>query len=208
MNSEKDITFEAKLGSVHMGNIELRELKKLGNKIRTLRKGRGFTLQDISMDAGCTKAYISQIEKGVVSPSISMLKRIATALGVKLVDLFLVPGEEDDEVVVRQGDGFKIKYPRGDASLCMLVKNLEGKNMQPLLKRLDPKSGSDGLYAHNGSQEFGFVISGEFNLMIDDKVYRLKKGDSFYFNSCRPHGFINNGEEPAEIVWVIGPPTY
>jgi transcriptional regulator with XRE-family HTH domain len=208
MNSERHITYETKLGSAHMGKVELKELKKLGNKIRSLRKGRGFTLQDISDDAGCTKAYISQIEKGVVSPSISMLKRIATALGVRLVDLFLVPGEEDDEVVVRRGEGFKIKYPKGDASLCMLVKNLDGKNMQPLLKRLDPKSGSDGLYAHNGSQEFGYVISGEFDLMVEDKVYRLRQGDSFYFNSNRPHGFINKGEKPAEIVWVIGPPTY
>jgi len=191
-----------------MGTVELKELKELGHKIRSLRKSRGFTLQDIGDSAGCTKAYISQIEKGVVSPSISVLKRIATALGIKLVDLFLGPGEEDEEVVVKRGEGFKIKYPRGDASLSMLVKNLDGRNMQPLLKRLDPKTGSDGLYAHNGSQEFGYVVSGEFDLMIEDKVYRLRERDSFYFNSNRPHGFINNGEAPAEIVWVISPPTY
>ena len=191
-----------------MGTVELKELKELGHKIRSLRKSRGFTLQDIGDSAGCTKAYISQIEKGVVSPSISVLKRIATALGVKLVDLFLGPGEEDEEVVVKRGEGFKIKYPRGDASLSMLVKNLDGRNMQPLLKRLDPKTGSDGLYAHNGSQEFGYVVSGEFDLMIEDKVYRLREGDSFYFHSSRPHGFINNGEAPTEIVWVISPPTY
>jgi len=191
-----------------MGTIELKELKELGQKIRSLRKSRGFTLQDIGGSAGCTKAYISQIEKGVVSPSISVLKRIATALGIRLVDLFIVPGEENDEIVVKRGEGFKIKYPRGDASLSMLVKNLDGRNMQPLLKRLDPKAGSDGLYAHNGSQEFGYVVSGEFDLMIEDKVYRLREGDSFYFNSSRPHGFINNEEVPAEIVWVISPPTY
>ena len=191
-----------------MGTIELKELKELGHKVRSLRKSRGFTLQDIGDSAGCTKAYISQIEKGVVSPSISVLKRIATALGIRLVDLFIVPGEENDEIVVKRGEGFKIKYPRGDASLSMLVKNLDGRNMQPLLKRLDPKTGSDGLYAHNGSQEFGYVVSGEFDLMIEDKVYRLREGDSFYFNSSRPHGFINNEEVPAEIVWVISPPTY
>ena len=104
--------------------------------------------------------------------------------------------------------GNKIRYVRGDAALSMLVKNLDGKNMQPLLKRLDPQSGSDGLYAHNDSQEFGYVASSEFDLMIEDEVYRLRQGDSFYFSSSRPHGFINNGEKPAEIMWVIGPPTY
>jgi quercetin dioxygenase-like cupin family protein len=80
--------------------------------------------------------------------------------------------------------------------------------MEPLIKILKPKEGSDGLYSHNGSQEFGYVLSGEFDLMIEENVYTLRKGDSFYFNSNRPHGFVNNGEEVAEILWVISPPTY
>jgi transcriptional regulator with XRE-family HTH domain len=191
-----------------MASKDLKEIRVLGNKIRSLRKSRNFTLKDIGDAAGCTKAYVSQIERGIVSPSISVLKRIATALEIKLVDLFLVSEDDGDNIVVKKGESFKIKYPRGDASLSMLVKNLNGKNMQPLLKRLDPKTGSGGLYAHNGSQEFGYVVAGEFDLLIEDKVYPLKQGDSFYFNSDRPHGFINHREEPAEIVWVISPPTY
>jgi transcriptional regulator with XRE-family HTH domain len=187
---------------------EINELKETGKKIRSLRKSRKFTLQDIGDAAGCTKAYVSQIENGVASPSISVLKRIATALEIKLVDLFITPGTEEDDVVTKRGEGCKIKYPRGDASLALLVKNLDGRNMEPLLKRLDPKTGSDGLYAHQGSQEFGYVISGSFDLLIDDKVYTLGEGDSFYFDSSRPHGFVNNGNVPAEIVWVISPPTY
>jgi quercetin dioxygenase-like cupin family protein len=142
-----------------------------------------------------------------VSPSISVLKSIANALGVKIVDLFTVDGGED-HVIVRNGEGCEIKYPRGDASITLLVRNLEGKNMEPLLKVLEPKTGSDGLYSHTGSQEFGYVLSGAFDLMIEENVYTLRKGDSFYFNSSRPHGFINNGEEDALILWVISPPTY
>ena len=189
------------------GISELTELKILGGKIRALRQSRGFKLYDLAERAGCTSSYISQIEKGTVSPSISVLKNIANSLGVKLVDLFTVDGAEDN-VITRNGEGCEIKYPRGDASITLLVKNLDGKNMEPLLKVLEPKTGSDGLYSHNGSQEFGHVLSGEFDLMIEENVYTLKKGDSFYFNSSRPHGFVNNGEEDALILWVISPPTY
>ncbi len=191
-----------------MGSEKLKELEQLGKVIRSMRKSRKFTLQDIGKAAGCTKAYVSQIENGVVSPSISVLKRIATALGVKLVDLFLVPGVEEDTVVIKRDEGARIKYPQEGASLFLLAKNLEGKNMEPLLKRLDPKAGSEGLYAHLGSQEFGYVISGKFDLMVEDKVYSLSEGDSFYFDSSQSHGFINNSEEPAEVIWVISPPTY
>lgn len=186
----------------------MEELKILGGKIRDLRRSRRFKLYDLAERVGCTSAYISQIEKGTVSPSISVLKNIANGLGVKLVDLFTVDGGED-HVIVRNGEGCKIKYPRGDASITLLVRNIEGKNMEPLLKVLKPKAGSDGLYSHSGSQEFGYVLSGEFNLMIEENVYTLGKGDSFYFNSSRPHGFINNNEEEdALILWVISPPTY
>ena len=187
---------------------EIHELKTLGGKIKALRQSRGFRLRDVSEKAGCTSAYVSQIEKGIVSPSISTLKNIANTLGVKLVDLFITDGDPSDEVTLKSGEGCEIKYPRDNASITLLVRNLTGKNMEPLLKRLAPGIGSDGLYSHSGSQEFGYVLSGEFDLLIEDKTYTLKKGDSFYFNSSRPHGFVNNGKKVAEILWVIDPPTY
>jgi len=52
------------------------------------------------------------------------------------------------------------------------------------------------------------VLSGQFDLLIEDRTYTLKKGDSFYFNSSRPHGFVNNGKKIAEILWIIDPPSY
>ena len=186
----------------------LQEIEKLGNKVRTLRRSRKFRLSDLANRAGCTTAYISQIEKGSVSPSISVLKGIANALGVRLVDLFLVEGEDLEDVVVRSGEGYEIKYPEGRSSIDLLVKNLGGKTMEPLLKKLPPGEGSDGLYSHEGSQEFGYVLEGAFDLMVEDQVFGLKKGDAFYFNSNRPHGFINHGDVTAEILWVISPPTY
>jgi transcriptional regulator with XRE-family HTH domain len=186
----------------------VQEIEKLGNKIRALRRSRKFRLQDLAGRAGCTSAYISQIEKGTVSPSISVLKAIANALGVRLVDLFLTEGDHLDDIVVRRGEGYEIKYPDGTSSIDLLVKNLDGKTMEPLLKKLPPGEGSDGLYSHAGSQEFGYVVEGEFDLMVEEKVFKLRRGDSFYFNSNRPHGFINHGDETAEILWVISPPTY
>ena len=80
--------------------------------------------------------------------------------------------------------------------------------MEPLLAQFEPGAGSNGLYSHSGGQEFGYIVSGEIDLMIEDKVFKLKKGDSFYFDSTRPHGYVNNGKEVAEIIWVISPPTY
>lgn len=164
-------------------------------------------MRDLAKKVGCTAGYISQIEKGVSSPSIATLKKMATSLEIKLVDFFL---EEDigEDIVIRNGEGFEIKYPQGDASIFLLVKKLSGRNMEPLLARFEPGSGSHGLYSHGGGQEFGFVVTGELDLMVDDNVFKLRKGDSFYFDSTRPHGYVNNGDEVSEVIWVISPPTY
>lgn len=137
-----------------------------------------------------------------------MLKRIASALGIRLVDLFLAADEPTDELVIRRNEGFEIEYPRGDASIFLLLKNLEGKNMEPLLAKFSPKSGSEGLYAHGGGQEFGYVLSGELDLTVGERTYNLKKGDAFYFNSTRLHGYMNPSDEITEVLWVISPPTY
>jgi transcriptional regulator with XRE-family HTH domain len=156
---------------------------------------------------GCTSGYISQIEKGKANLSIATLKKVATALEVKLVDFF-IEDDEGEDIVIKKGKGFEIQYPQGDASIFLLVRKLSGRNMEPLLARFEPNSGSHGLYSHAGGQEFGFVVTGELDLTVEDNVFQLKKGDSFYFDSARPHGYVNNGKEISEVIWVISPPTY
>ena len=166
-----------------------------------------MTLTHLARKVGCSIGYLSQIEKDTVNPSIAVLKKIAVALDLRLVDFFLEP-DKQEEIVTESGKGFEIKYPRGDASIYLLVRDLDGKYMEPLMARFEPGSGSSGQYSHSGGQEFGYVVSGELDLMLEDKTYKLKKGDSFYFDSRRPHGYVNNGEEISEVVWVISPPTY
>lgn len=182
-------------------------MEELGTKIRKLRNSRRLTLTNLAEKVGCSIGYLSQIEKDTVNPSIAVLKKIAVALDVRLVDFFLEP-DNQEEIVTRSGKGFEIKYPQGNASIYLLIRDLDGKYMEPLIARFDPGSGSSGQYSHKGGQEFGYVVSGELDLMLEDKTYNLKKGDSFYFDSRRLHGYINNGQEISEVVWVISPPTY
>lgn len=72
-----------------------------------------------------------------------------------------------------------------------------------------PGSGSRGQYSHGlGGEEFGYVISGQLYLIIEDKEYILEDGDSFYFKSTKPHGYTNKSDRVAEVMWVISPPPY
>jgi mannose-6-phosphate isomerase-like protein (cupin superfamily) len=57
------------------------------------------------------------------------------------------------------------------------------------------------VYAHEG-EEGGMVLEGAITIEVDGKAYHLSAGDSFRFNSGRPHSFRNVKREPARVIWV------
>ncbi|MEI8181841.1 MAG: helix-turn-helix transcriptional regulator [Desulfomonile sp.] len=63
------------------------------------RHSNRMTLKQLAEVVGCSDAYLSQIENGRVSRSISSLKRIADALQTKTTDFFVEP-QDDDPVVL------------------------------------------------------------------------------------------------------------
>jgi quercetin dioxygenase-like cupin family protein len=90
----------------------------------------------------------------------------------------------------------------------LLVNRQAGKRMEPLLVTIEPGKGSAGRYDHAG-EEFGLVLGGRVELTVEDKSFRLGKGDAFYFSSTRLHGFRNpDRKRVAVILWVITPPSY
>jgi quercetin dioxygenase-like cupin family protein len=127
---------------------------------------------------------------------------------MRLVDFFL---EEQDEeaVVIKKMSASKLGTLKSDASIFMLTKRLSGHLMEPFIARFELGSGSRGQYSHGlGGEEFGYVISGQLYLMIEDKEYFLEEEDSFYFKSTKPHGYTNKSDRVTEVMWVISPPTY
>ena len=56
----------------------------IGQKIRDLRNSKGMTLGDLASLVNVSPSLISQLERGGVNPSISLLKSISDALGIPL----------------------------------------------------------------------------------------------------------------------------
>jgi quercetin dioxygenase-like cupin family protein len=79
--------------------------------------------------------------------------------------------------------------------------------MQPFYTVIRPGGGSHGVYTHEG-EEFGIVLQGEMELLLDDKVYIVGENESFYFSSQIPHNWNNKSDRDAVLIWVITPPTF
>ena len=152
---------------------------QIGEKIKRLRIERQLTQEELANRCELSKGFISQLERDLTSPSIATLKDILDALGTNLNEFFT---EEREEKVVFVKDNMfvtsdeKLKY-----TLTWLVSNAQKNSMEPILITLGPKGQYVEDEPHEG-EEFGYVLSGSIILHLGRKKYKVKKGESFYFN--------------------------
>ena len=69
--------------------------EKVAVNIRRLRVARGVSQEAFAVDAGVDRTYMSRIERKMENPTVTVLERIAAALGVEIAALFADPGPED-----------------------------------------------------------------------------------------------------------------
>lgn len=182
---------------------------RIGGEIKNLRKARGITLDALSEAAGLSKGYLSQIERGVSSPSVKALHSISRALGVT-ISWFFPPNTDDDDdlrdYVVRASSRRKLTFVAGITDE-LLSPNL-GRQLE-LLRCTFPPGSESGKepYTHQG-EEAGFVISGELDIWIGERHVVLCEGDSFAFASDLPHRYANSSNRECVVIWAVTPPTY
>jgi transcriptional regulator with XRE-family HTH domain len=179
---------------------------KIGSVLRRLRQQRGWTLRELSRRSGLSVAFISEVERDLVSPSVASLSRLTGALGVRIGDLFERPTSSDR--LVRAVDRRMITYgeenPYWDE---VLSPSLSGK-LLVLRSTILPGADSGGAYAHEAEEECVVLLEGTLEITVHDEVYRLAEGDALTFPSRLPHGWRNDGDRPAVALWVITPPTF
>lgn len=61
--------------------------KKFGKRLRALREERSWSQEEFADRAGLHRTYVSAVERGVRNPTLSVLERLAKALGVSMAEL-------------------------------------------------------------------------------------------------------------------------
>ncbi|MDY2575195.1 MAG: XRE family transcriptional regulator [Bacilli bacterium] len=177
---------------------------KIGKKIKDLRTMYNLTQEELANRVELTKGYISQLENDLTEPSISTLEDIVKALGTNLSDFF--EEEKQVEQIVFKKDDYFIKENPG-YSITWLITNSQKNEMEPIIVTIQPNCQTDLDYPHEG-QEFGYVLEGEVLLCMDKKSYRIKKGESFYYDSIKNHYLKNVKDKICKIIWVSSPPNF
>jgi transcriptional regulator with XRE-family HTH domain len=182
----------------------------IGARLRHARLMRGARMKDIAEAAGCSESLVSKIENNKLEPSLHVLSRLCGILGINLRDLFS-PEQNDDTIVTRQTQRTVVEMDplRQGHGIVMerVIPYARGHLLQSNIHVVAPGGSSFGMISHEG-EEVGYIISGEIELFIGDKTFRLGAGDTFCFRSEIGHGYRNAGADEARILFVNTPPTF
>lgn len=175
----------------------------IGAKINQLRKKNGLTQEELANRCELSKGFISQVERGLTSPSIATLSDIVECLGTDLKNFFNETVQE--KIVFSKSDIFEKEGEKN--KIDWLIPNAQKNAMEPILIHLE-QGGQSILQGPHEGEEFGYVLSGTIYIYLGNKRYKAKKGDSFYFRPTSDHYLKNAGKTKATILWIATPPSF
>lgn len=181
----------------------------LGSVIRGMREQRELTLQQVADRTRLSVSYLSQIERDLMHPSVSTLKRIAQALKIPAGKLMFPVASAPKRAtvsVLRKGERKRILFPGSNIEYELLTPDLR-RRVSLLWLTAQPGAESGPPFTHEG-EDGVVVLKGELSMEIGGVWHELKAGDSIYFSSALPHRWRNPGRVVAEAVWMSTPPSF
>ena len=180
-----------------------RTQRQLGESLRQLREDRRLSARTLAERSGFSASFISQVENGLVSPSISSLEKIAASLDVTLVELFQT-GESSLSTVVRAEQRPRLESGWSKADIEALA-SLNASRIEPLLITLR-SGGTSGKHPYPlRRDQFAFILSGQVTLDLDGVEHQLTEGDAVTIPAERPYRWVNPSPDPAKILIVSCP---
>jgi len=179
----------------------------VGERLRAIRHLRRATLRSVAERAELSESFLSQVERNKASASIASLTRIAAALGVNVADLFEPHSSRAHPRVLRRQSRPALAFGNLGRKYLLTPRPLE--HLEVFAGELDPGgSTGDEPYTHGDSEELFIVLSGRVHVQLGERIYELEQGDSIDYRSSTPHRVTNAGDDVAEVLWVISPPSY
>ncbi len=177
----------------------------LGQRVRELRRAKGWTLEQAATTGGLARSTLSKIENGQMSPTYDALKKLALGLGISVPQLFTpaaAPQVSARLAVNKSGQGQAHATTTYEHEL--LASALTKKQMLPYRATIRARKMEDfdGWVRHEG-EEFLYVLTGVVRLFTEFyEPLDLRRGDSAYYDAGMGHNVVSLSEDDATILWV------
>ncbi len=199
----------AEAGEISPDDLHAQSDARVGAVVRAERLRREWSLGTLAEQASISIGMLSQIERGLATPSLRTLRLLAGALDMPITQFFegdSVPASANP-FIVRANERHCLNLTETGINKMFLMP--PGSSLLEMWEfRFAPGGTSGGaLYNHNG-EKAGVVIKGRIRLLIGDDTFVLEEGDSFRFSSMLRHRVDNDSDEAeACVIWVVTPPA-
>ncbi|MQA03326.1 MAG: cupin domain-containing protein [Streptosporangiales bacterium] len=201
----------------------------IGHHVRTFRTELGLSLRALAERSGLSIGFLSQLERGLSSISLTALRDLADTMGRDITEFFdetavgsdpvaaeedaTEPAARDSEqpvspkryfTLMRAGGEQSSQYVSGQRTYRMLSKRAPELVLEPMLVHIAPGGELDEMETHAG-EEFAYVLEGELVYTVDGTAHRLGQGDSLHLKSSIPHSLHNDTDSVTVVVSVVTP---
>lgn len=175
----------------------------IGPRVRALRRERGLTVEEFGLAVEVNKAHVSRIERGLKTPSIGTIARMAKVLGVSIGHLV---GETFDKADIKVTRGSELGEPleAEEPARHGFLPLLHGRSVSDFEAfLLYPSSSGGTVDAHHDGQEMLYVLAGTVEVIFADHVERLQAGDCIHFPGYLSHRVKRVGRARARALLVL-----
>lgn len=176
----------------------------LGVEVRARRLAANLSIAEVARRAEVSAPFISQLEAGRTSVSIPTLYRVASALGCTANALLGVHDARPH--LVRAGAGPRLPATSGERTqnARVLTSPGDGVLLEAYHYVIDRGDDEQEWFEHGG-EDFVYCVRGSIAIEFGDGTRsELRAGDSLHHGGVVPHRWLLLGDEPAEVLVVVG----
>ncbi|MDH3997489.1 MAG: XRE family transcriptional regulator [Desulfuromonadales bacterium] len=177
----------------------------IGKKLKSTRLHNDMTIQELAEGSGVSSNMISRIERGLTTPSVEILVKLAGSFGMS-INYFVEEAEKGATVVyTRKGEGQPVFFFEDKHEIVSLTQGLRDPNFNVFCDTIEPGcSSGDGGMVHTG-EEFALVVEGGLEFVVEGSRYQLGEGDSIVLKASLPHRWRNLSDRQTRVLWVVSP---
>lgn len=185
--------------------MEQEVIVQISNKLKSIRKEKNLTLQEVADRAGVTKGLISQIENSRTIPSLLVLIQIVKALETGLDEFFndLNFYGKEGRILVQRSEQY-VKFEKEAASgyqySRIFTKKINACTIDIVLLEIQP--GAERDFVQTDAFEYKYLIDGTVTYVFRDQTIELRQGDSILFDGRIEHNPVNSGSSSAKMLVV------
>jgi transcriptional regulator with XRE-family HTH domain len=178
----------------------------VGLKVRRLRERRNLSLRALAEMCDLSPNTVSLIERGLSSPSVDTLQRLASGLGVPIVAFFEAEDAQARLVLTRPVNRTQSSAP--GMTIEHLGSGLADYAFASFLITMEAGTSTNTAPIEHSGAEWVYCLEGLVEYEVEGEDYSLTPGDNLLFDASLPHRWRNPGPGQAQMLLILDAGEY